>query len=37
MIYVGLGLMLGLILCDMECMKKPKQEMKKALKKINIE
>ena len=36
-LYVGLGLMIGLILADIECMKKPKQEMKKALKKINIE
>ena len=35
--YIGLGLMMGLIFADMECMKKPKQEMKKALKKINIE
>ena len=36
-LFMGLGLMMGLILADMECMKKPKQEMKKALKKINIE
>lgn len=37
MIYVGLGLMMGIILSDLNCMKKPKQEMKKCLKKINIE
>ena len=37
LMYIGLGLMMGLIFADMECMKKPKQEMKKALKKINIE
>ena len=37
LMFMGLGLMVGLILADMECMKMPKQEMKKALKKINIE
>ncbi len=35
--YIGLGLMMGILLADMECMKKPKQEMKKALKKMNME
>ena len=36
-IYIGLGLMMGILLSDMHCMKKPKQEIKKCLKKINIE
>lgn len=37
MLCFGIGMMLGLLVCDCEWMKKPKQELHKMMKKINIE